>query len=266
MNLLKSKIERATALGWFLSGTLIGPAFGPLVAGIIVTFRSWRDIFWLQTALAGTGVVLIVLFLPETIHYKRSTELKGLSKGRQALKLWEWINPTRVLKLYRYPNLLITGLAAASLVWNMYSLLTPIRYILDPRFHLETPLQAGLFYLAPGAGYIFGTFFGGRWADYTVKKWIRIRGFRVPEDRLRSPLLCIGLVIPGCILVYGWCIEKAKGGIAVPVIVMFIQGMSSNNTVRSLLIRCRCCTAVLFPSLQCVLFGCEPEEERRNSW
>jgi MFS family permease len=40
--------ERATALGWFLSGTLIGPALGPFIGGIIVTFRSWRDIFWLQ--------------------------------------------------------------------------------------------------------------------------------------------------------------------------------------------------------------------------
>ncbi|KAL1835178.1 hypothetical protein VTK73DRAFT_6099 [Phialemonium thermophilum] len=43
--------ERATAMGWFLSGTLIGPAFGPFVGGIIVTYRSWRVIFWLQSAL-----------------------------------------------------------------------------------------------------------------------------------------------------------------------------------------------------------------------
>lgn len=32
---------RATALSWFLSGTLIGPAFGPFIGGIIVTYRSW---------------------------------------------------------------------------------------------------------------------------------------------------------------------------------------------------------------------------------
>lgn len=33
--------ERATALGWFLSGTLIGPAFGPFIGGIIVTYTTW---------------------------------------------------------------------------------------------------------------------------------------------------------------------------------------------------------------------------------
>jgi MFS family permease len=72
-----------------------------------------------------------------------------------------------------------------------------------------------------------GTFFGGRWADRTVKKWIGKRnGERVPEDRLRSCLVFMGVIIPGCMLIYGWSIEKGKGGIPLPVIVMFIQGVA----------------------------------------
>lgn len=68
---------------------------------------------------------------------------------------------------------------------------------------------------------------GGRWADHTVKKWIRKRGgVRVPEDRLKSCLVFLGIVIPGCILVYGWTVEKAVGGIPVPVLAMFIQGIA----------------------------------------
>jgi MFS family permease len=130
----------------------------------------------------------------------------------------------------------------------MYSFLTPIRYVLDPRFNLTTPLQAGLFYLVPGAGYLLGTFMGGRWADHTVKKWIRKRGYRVPEDRLRSPLIFMGLVIPGCMLVYGWSIEKRKGGVALPVIPMFLQGMklSCRFVVCQAKLN-RCCSAILFP-------------------
>jgi len=99
-------VERATALGWFLSGTLIGPALGPFLGGIIVTFRSWRDIFWLQSALGGFGTLLVIFLLPETIHQKRSEELKGLSKSEYAKKMWSWSNPLRVVGLYRYPNLL----------------------------------------------------------------------------------------------------------------------------------------------------------------
>jgi Major Facilitator Superfamily len=51
--------KRATALGLFLSGALVGPAFGPFVGGIIVTYRTWRDIFWLQSALGGLATVLV---------------------------------------------------------------------------------------------------------------------------------------------------------------------------------------------------------------
>ncbi|ORY15497.1 major facilitator superfamily domain-containing protein [Clohesyomyces aquaticus] len=218
--------ERGTALGWFMSGTLIGPALGPFVGGIIVTFRSWRDIFWLQTALAGTATVLVTFLQPETIHYKRSEELEGLAGSKKARKMWQWLNPFRVVRLYRYPNLLTVALASSSLVWNMYSLLTPIRYVLNPRFHLTSPLQSGLFYIAPGCGYLLGTFFGGRWADHVVKKYIRIRGQRVPEDRLRSCLLFMGVVVPACMIIYGWSVEKEVGGIALPVVMMFLQGVA----------------------------------------
>lgn len=115
-------------------------------------------------------------------------------------------------------------MASSLLLWNMYSFLTPIREILDPRFNLTTPIQAGLFYLAPGAGYLAGTFFGGRWSDWTTKKWMLRRGVRVPEDRLRALLPAMGIVIPVCMVIYGWSIDRAKGGMVLPIIVMFVQG------------------------------------------
>lgn len=85
---------------------------------------------------------------------------------------------------------------------------------------------------------MLGTFGGGRWADYTVKKWIRKRGQRVPEDRLRSALPFMGLVIPGCMLIYGWTVEKEVGGIPVPVIVMFVQGVAQLFCFPSLNVYC----------------------------
>lgn len=67
---------------------------------------------------------------------------------------------------------------------------------------------------------------GGRWADHVVKKWIRKRGRRVPEDRLKSCVAFTGLEIPECMLEYGWTLEKAVGGIPVPVSAMFLQGLA----------------------------------------
>jgi MFS family permease len=217
--------ERATALGWFLSGTLVGPAFGPFLGGIIVTYTSWRVIFWLQTGLAGLATIGNFFLLPETIYHKRIDDLVGYTGKEKAKVLWGMINPWRVIRLFAYPNLLLTGLAASSLLWNMYSLLAPIRYVLNPRFNLTTPMQGGLFYLAPGAGYLIGTFFGGRYADQVVKKYIKKRGVRVPEDRLRSalPFMC---VVAACVLVYGWCVEMDRGGIPLAIVVLFLQGFA----------------------------------------
>jgi MFS family permease len=219
-------IERGTALGWFLSGALIGPAFGPFIGGIIVTFRTWRAIFWLQSALAGLATVFVLLFLPETIPSRRIDEYQEFSRIMMASKVAHQINPLRVaILLLEYPNLIIVGLASSALVWNMYSLLTPIRYVLNPRFHLTSPIQSGLFYIAPGCGYLVGSALGGRGADHIVKRWIKKRGTRIPEDRLKSCISSIGLAIPACMLIYGWSVEKKAGGVPLPVIAMFIQGV-----------------------------------------
>lgn len=219
--------ERGTAMGWFLTGTLVGPAFGPFLGGIIVTYTSWRAIFWLQTALAAVGLLGVFFLVPETAHHLKIDDLKGLSRGKKTRAILSMINPIRVLRLFQYWNIALIAVGTGGLTWNMYSLLTPIRYVLNPRFNLETPLLSGLFYLAPGFGYLTGTFVGGRWADYTVKKWIKKRGgVRIPEDRLRSAVPFMGVVIPGSMLVYGWAVEMKVGGIPVPVIAMFVQGVA----------------------------------------
>ncbi|KAH6692271.1 major facilitator superfamily domain-containing protein [Plectosphaerella plurivora] len=218
---------RATAMGWFLTGTLVGPTAGPLLGGVIVTYRSWRVIFWLQTALAGAGVAGASFLLPETLREPKSAMLEGLPPLRRAAVLWRLTNPMRVVKLFRFPNLLLTALASGALVFNMYGMLTPIRYVLNPRFSLTSPAQSGLFYLAPGMGYLTGTLFGGRWADRTVRRWIERRsGRRVPEDRLRSCLPFLGAALPACMLIYGWSVQQRAGGIAVPVIFMFLGGVA----------------------------------------
>ncbi|VUC24906.1 unnamed protein product [Clonostachys rosea] len=216
--------ERATAQGWFLSGTQIGPALGPCISGIIVTYTSWRVIFWLQTAMSALATVGTFIWLPETINQKGIEDAKGLS-GMGMFKFFcRRINPWRVVQLYAYPNILFAGLASSSLLWNLYSIFAAIRYVLNPRFNLTTPLQSGLFFLAPGAGYLLGTFLGGRYADAVVKRYIKKRGRRIPEDRLISAMPFM-IFNAACILVYGWTITFNRGGIPVVVIVLFLQGV-----------------------------------------
>ncbi|MCJ1404826.1 hypothetical protein MMC11_008052 [Xylographa trunciseda] len=146
-----------------------------IFGGVIVTYSSWRSVLYLQTALGGFGVFLTLLFLPETNANPKKLTLSHLSRLAYARRLAKEMNPLRVIGLFRYPNLLCTGLASSSFLWNMYSLLTPIRYVLNPRINLASPIQSAFFYLAPGVGYLLGTFLGGRWADHVVKKYIQKR-------------------------------------------------------------------------------------------
>lgn len=231
---------RATALSWFYTGALVGPTIGPLIGGIICTFTSWRVIFWFQTGLAGVGVIGPLFLLQETLVVDKNSKKVILSKlptmAEKAKYLARVTSPLRPIGLLlKSPGLIFVALCSGTLVWNQYSLLTPIRYVLNPRFDLQTPLQSGLFYLAPGTGFIVGTLGGGRWADHVLKRWIAKRnGQRVAEDRLRSCIGFMGVVIPASMLIYGWSVDKAVGGIPLPVVFMFMQGVAQSFSFPSL--------------------------------
>ena len=85
---------------------MAGPAFGPLIGGIIVTYTSWRVIFWLQTAMSGTAALLIYFLLLETIHIPRSIDLKGKGFADAVRNVWRWASPWTICKLYARLNLL----------------------------------------------------------------------------------------------------------------------------------------------------------------
>ena len=123
------------------------------------------------------------------------------------------------------------------LAFYQYALLTSVRSIINPRFHLTTPLVSGLFYLAPGAGFLIGSIVGGKLSDRTVKKYIAQRnGVRLPRDRLNSGLLTLFFVLPAATLIYGWTLQEEVGGMAVPIISAFWGGaglMGSFNALNT---------------------------------
>lgn len=223
--------QRGSAMGWLLLGTQVGPAFGPCIGGVIVTYASWRVIFYFLSGCGGFVLALVILLLKETSTTSRYKEMRTKSGKRLVVIPF---NPFRVILALRYKNLLLAGLMSVSLHYNMYVLLTPIRYVMNPRFNLEKPVYAGLFYLCPGMGYLVGSYFGGRWADRYVRKYINKKGRRVSEDRLRSELWAHGLILPATILVYGWCLKTKKGGIPVPAIMMFLNGFAQTICFPSL--------------------------------
>ncbi|GME86466.1 unnamed protein product [Ambrosiozyma monospora] len=239
---IKRPKQRGRAMGWVLLGTQVGPCFGPILGGLIVSYTSWRVIFWVMTGLGFIDLLLVVFVLKETSRIVVAHEIKKQTGKRFVFVSY---NVFRVLLAFRYPNLILAGFASSSMTYNMYGLLTPIRQVINPRFDLISPIDGAVFYFAPGVGYILGSFVGGRYADYTVKKWMKKRnGAFVPEDRLKSGLIAQGFIQPVCMLIYGWCLRYKKGGKAVPIIAMFFCAFGQN---------------IVFPSINAYCIDCSPE-------
>lgn len=135
-------------------------------------------------------------------------------------------NPTRILTLMRYPNLLLTDIAAGFLSFAQYSMLATPRHIFVTEYHITSPLTSGLFFLAPAAGFLLGTFIGGRFSDTTVRKWIVLRnGLRLPQDRLRSGYAFWFFLIPVPMLLFGWCIDQHVGGLPLACVTAFFASV-----------------------------------------
>ncbi|BCR92445.1 putative MFS transporter [Aspergillus chevalieri] len=228
-------VVRGTAVGFFMVGSVAGPAIGPCMGGIIVTFASWRIIFWVQTAMAGFGLILSLLFVsnvrdPPTMIAKKKA---GAKFG--ALDMVNMFNPLRIVRQMVYPNVFLADLTCGFLATFQYALLTSARALFNPRFHLTTALVSGLFYLAPGSGFLLGSVLGGKLSDRTVRKWIKRRnGVRLPQDRLNSGLLTLLGVLPVSALIFGWTLQEEVGGMAVPIISGFFGGFGLTGSFNGL--------------------------------
>ncbi|KAL1794621.1 hypothetical protein ACET3X_006437 [Alternaria dauci] len=212
-------VQRGTANGFFLAGTVLGPPLGPLVAGIMMTYSTWRSVLWLQVAMIGLAFVLALFFVPAS---RVDVPVLTLNlRGRTAMAQF---NPLPVFKQMTYPNIIMTHLSCGFLSWSQYSILSAPRHILVTRFGLTSPLSSGLFYLAPATGFLLGTIVGGRYSDMTVRRYIKIRGERLPQDRLNAGMISFFLVIPTASLTYGWGLQygpTSRAALALPIVTSF---------------------------------------------
>lgn len=182
--------------------------------------------YWLQVAQAALGAGLSFIFVPSI-----RSEVQQLYEKDGEVKLTVWavvqrFNPAKIFKLYLRPQVLLADLTCGFLAITQYGLLSSVRHVINPRFNLTTSLVSGLFYIAPGAGFIVGSLVGGRLSDRTVKQWIAKRdGLRLPKDRLNSSLVHLFIVLPISMLLYGWSLEKNFGGLALPIVMAFWIGV-----------------------------------------
>ncbi|KAL0941954.1 major facilitator superfamily transporter [Colletotrichum truncatum] len=216
---------RGTAVGFFLGSCVAANTIAPLTGGVIVNFTSWRVIYGVQAGMTCVGLILAFFFVPKASDLKHQNVAEK-TPCHSAKDVMNAFNPAGVFRAFKYPNILATNITCGLLGFNQYGLLSSVRRVINPRFGLTSPLISGLFYLAPGAGFLLGSTLGGRLSDHTVKRYIRKRnGLRLPQDRLRSSLPAVFIILPLGTLLYGWSVQKELGGMALPIVSSFIQGL-----------------------------------------
>ncbi|KAF9889707.1 hypothetical protein FE257_007013 [Aspergillus nanangensis] len=213
-------VARGRATGFMQVGSVAGTAVGPCISGVIITFSHWRSIYWLQVAMSGLGLILTIVFIPNIQSEVRQLHEEISLKDISASEVLRRFNPTKIFKQFLRPQVFLADLCCGFLAVTQYGLLTAIRHIINPRFNLTTPLISGLFYLAPGLGFVIGCLVGGRLSDRTVKRYIVKRdGLRLPKDRLNSGILYFFTILPVSMLLFGWCLDKRFGGLVLPIVM-----------------------------------------------
>ncbi|ROT40801.1 MFS general substrate transporter [Sodiomyces alkalinus F11] len=213
---------RGTAVGFFLGTCVSGNGIAPLTGGIISAYTSWRVIFGVQAGMTLIGLILGWFFVPHDIVAEKDQE----QSEETAKRLLRVFSPLPVFRVMRHPNILLANISCGLLAFNQYGMLSSIRPAINERFNLTTPLTSGLFYLAPGVGFVLGGTIGGRISDHTVKRYIKRRnGLRLPRDRLRSGFASMFVILPLGTLVLGWSLEQRLGGMVLPAASAFVAGV-----------------------------------------
>ncbi|OJI96471.1 hypothetical protein ASPVEDRAFT_78240 [Aspergillus versicolor CBS 583.65] len=108
--------QRNRALGFVLgSGGMAGAVFGAL-STYIVAGLGWRSLFWIINIITGIGVIMIILFVPETTWPRRISDLTGTSE-RNADGFVPSVRPPQPPTPYLHSLRLFSGRGSGLSAW-----------------------------------------------------------------------------------------------------------------------------------------------------
>ncbi|KAH6959909.1 major facilitator superfamily domain-containing protein [Ilyonectria sp. MPI-CAGE-AT-0026] len=227
-------IVRGRAVGLFMGSHVSAQMIAPLTGGILATYTTWRAIYGLQAGMTLIGLILAFFYVPNDIPKPSHSRSEPGSKARFGTMI-KLFSPCPVFKILRYPDILLSNISCGLLSFNIYGILSAVRFAISERFDFSSPQSSSLFLLAPGTGFVFGSILGGMFSDHTVKRYIVKReGVRLPRDRLRAGLITMLLILPGGNLVLGWSLQEKVGGMTLPAAGTFAAGFGLMASFSSL--------------------------------
>jgi len=251
---LVTSAERGSYIGYASVGALVGPAFGPVIGGLLCQYLGWRSVFWFLTIYAGFLVVIFATILPETCrkvvgngsippqkwnvslltYINLRSQRKACSADAQQMLAYKpRINPLNSVRILFDKESGLILLYSGIIFSGYYMVITGMPSLLQQHYGFNT-LQIGLCYIPSGVGSLTAAFLIGRLQDWNFRRLAKKQGmvidkrkqqdlsnFPIELSRLQVtlPLVAIsGIVIIG----FGWVME-CNTSLAGPLIFLLIS-------------------------------------------
>lgn len=252
---LVTSAERGSYIGYASVGALVGPAFGPVIGGLLCQYFGWRSVFWFLTIFCGLLLTIFATILPETcrkvvgngsippqkwnmslISYinLRSRHKAGLDDTKQLAVTYKprikLLNSVRILfdkesgLLLLYSGILFSG---------FYMVITGFPSQLQQGYNYNT-LQIGLCYMPSGFGSLSAAFVVGRIQDWNFRRHAKRLGIVIDkkkqQDLVNFPIelsriqVTMPLVACACVVIigFGWVMQY-RTSLAGPLIFLYIS-------------------------------------------
>ncbi|WWC87663.1 uncharacterized protein L201_002554 [Kwoniella dendrophila CBS 6074] len=245
-----TRAERGGYMGIFQTGLLTPLAIGPVLGGIFAETLGWRAIFWFLAIYSGIYLVILVLFLPETLrsivgngsiapyHLAKATFENYVSNREETIKdgsvntkkeiKIDFIAPLKIL-FHKEVFFVVLYLAIHYATWQMT--LTIQSSFFESIYGL-TEIQIGLTFLSNGLGCMIGTLTTGKLLDKDYKKakekykdLVNEEEFPIEIVRLRT-IWFWSILQLFSVLLFSWTIDKHLH-ISAPIISNFILAWSA---------------------------------------
>ena len=210
---VSSTAERGIYMGFVVSGTMVGPAFGPFLGGVLSQFLGWRWIFWFLVILIAAFLVPFLVAFPETARHivgngsippqwwnvsvlgylkartnhrqdlatAQITENPKISKNH-ANKRLKWPNPLKVLRIVTEKDVAIILIYNALVYTAYYCVITSLPNLLGEIYEFND-LQIGLGFIPFGTGCIVASLLCGRLIDINYKRIAKANNFTIDHKR-----------------------------------------------------------------------------------
>ncbi|KAH8718473.1 MFS transporter OpS2 [Beauveria bassiana] len=139
--------------------------------------------------------------------------------------------------LLRHLPILFTSYYAALAFGSLYILNISIQKVFaEPPYGFSVSIL-GLCYIPSGLGFLLSALFGGKWADYIMKREAKRREVYdergnlslKPEDRMMENAWAAAVAFPAAMIWYGWTVDKGVFWVApsFKMFANFVFGLST---------------------------------------